>query len=354
MDRRVLQACCPDTPRAPAGRTGCTELSKALDEAAGALLERHLELSKEWFPHELVPWELGRRCGPDGSAPPPADPLPEGVRSALFVNLLTEDNLPHYFAALSDSFRSCSALCEWSRRWAAEEQRHAIVLRDWICVTRQLDLVRLERARMSQLSCGFDAGVRAAGLLDGIVYLAVQELATRISHWNTGRFLDPVGTAVMKRISADENRHHLFYRELVSVALAVDPSSTVEAIDRQVSAFEMPGTSIEEFPRHARAIAAAGIYDLRLHHDQVLRPLVVTQWRLESIGSLDGEAEASREHLFGRMERLRRVVERMEPPLPEGPGRPDDRSGAPALAPEPLSPSPGSATARPSSSGRRG
>ena len=313
MDRRVLQACGPDTPRAPAGRTGCTELSKALDEAAGALLERHLELSKEWFPHELVPWELGRRCGPDGSAPPPADPLPEGVRSALFVNLLTEDNLPHYFAALADSFRSCSALCEWSRRWAAEEQRHAIVLRDWICVTRQLDLVRLERARMRQLSSGFEPGVRACSLLDGVVYLALQELATRVSHWNTGRLLDPVGAAIMKRISADENRHHLFYRELVSAALSVDPSSTVEAIDRQVTAFEMPGTLIEDFSRHARAIAASGIYDLRLHHDQVLKPLVITQWRLDGIGPLDGEAEASRGHLLQRMERLRRVTLRMDP-----------------------------------------
>ena len=298
---------------ATGGRVGSTELAEVLDDAAGRLLERHLEQSKEWFPHELVPWELGERCGAGQTPPPPADPLPEGVRSALFVNLLTEDNLPHYFAALADAFRSCSALGEWSRRWAAEEQRHAIVLRDWICVTRHLDLVRLERARMRQLSAGFEPGVRARGLLDGVVYLALQELATRVSHWNTGRLLDPDGAAVMKRISADENRHYLFYRELVSAALIADPCSTVEAIDRQVTAFEMPGTLIEDFSRHAQAIAAAGIYDLRSHHDQVLEPLVVTHWRLEAIRSLDGEAERSRSHLFDRMDRLRRVIERMEP-----------------------------------------
>ncbi len=317
MDRQGLQGCSEGAGAGTSGRIGSTELAEVLDDAAGRLLERHPEQSKEWFPHELVPWELGERCGAGQTPPPPVDPLPEGVRSALFVNLLTEDNLPHYFAALADAFRSCSALGEWSRRWAAEEQRHAIVLRDWICVTRHLDLVKLERARMRQLTSGFDPGVRAGGLLDGVVYLALQELATRVSHWNTGRLLDPVGAGVMKRISADENRHHLFYRELVSAALAVDPSSTVEAIDRQVTAFEMPGTTIEDFSRHARAIAAAGIYDLRLHHDQVLKPLVVTQWRLDDIAALDAVADRSRDHLFGRMERLRRVVERLDPPTTE-------------------------------------
>jgi acyl-[acyl-carrier-protein] desaturase len=329
MDHQRLQGYQEGNTGATIGRLSPTAIAEVLDDAAGHLLERHLEQSKEWFPHELVPWELGKRFGTGETPPPPDHPLPEGVRSALFVNLLTEDNLPHYFAALADAFRSCSALGEWSRRWAAEEQRHAIVLRDWICVTRHLDLVGLERARMRQLTSGFEPGVRARGLLDGVVYLALQELATRVSHWNTGRLLDSDGAEVMKRISADENRHYLFYRELVSAALGADPSSTVEAIDRQVTAFEMPGTLIEDFSRHARAIAAAGIYDLRLHHDQVLKPLVSTHWHLEATGSLDAAAEQSRSHLFARMDRLRRVIERMEP----GSGLAGSESGPATLAP---------------------
>ncbi len=313
-------------------RLGDAELRDLLDESAGQLLERHLDRSKEWFPHELVPWELGRRCSGGETPPPAGDPLPAGVLSALFVNLLTEDNLPHYFAALADTFRSASALGEWSRRWAAEEQRHATVLRDWICVTRHLDLVRLERARMKQLSSGFDPGVRAHGLVDGVVYLALQELATRISHWNTGRLLDPCGAAVMKRVAADENRHYLFYRDLVSVALEIDSSATVEALDRQLTRFEMPGTLIEDFSRHARAIADAGIYDLRIHHDQVVSPLVIGHWRLPELDGLDAPAERARDHLLSHLERLRRVVARMPPssdlggPGPAGQG-PADHSG---------------------------
>jgi acyl-[acyl-carrier-protein] desaturase len=45
---------------------------------------------------------------------------------------------------------------------------------------------------------------------DGLVYLVLQELATRISHGSTGRLLDEIGAAVLKRFAADENRHFLF------------------------------------------------------------------------------------------------------------------------------------------------
>ena len=286
-------------------------LRESLDDCAGHLLQRHLTHAKEWFPHELVPWELGRRFKPGEIFEPEGDPLPAGVSSALFVNLLTEDNLPHYFHTIAQVVGMDSALGEWSRRWAAEEQRHAIVLRDWLCVTRKLDLVALERARMRQVSSGFRAGGRGRSLTDGLVYLALQELATRISHWNTGRLLDEVGTAILKRVAADENLHYLFYRELVTGALRADPSRTVEAIDRQVTSFEMPGAEIDGFAGHAASIAAAGIYDFRIHYEQVLVPVVINHWRLESVEGLDADGERARDHLLTWMARLRRVAARM-------------------------------------------
>jgi acyl-[acyl-carrier-protein] desaturase len=287
-------------------------LAETLNECAGHLLERHLAHTKEWFPHELVPWDLGRRYV-RGQAPPPEGPsLPDGVLSALFVNLLTEDNLPHYFHNIASAFGTESALAEWSRRWAAEEQRHAIVLRDWISVTRMLDLFALERARMRHVSAGFDPGIRALSMTDGIVYLTLQELATRISHWNTGRCLDESGAAVMKRVAADENLHFLFYRDLTTAALNSDPSGTVKAIDRQVTCFQMPGSTMDGFTAHAVSIAAAGIYDFRVHYEQVLLPVVMTHWRLESIEGLDGDAERAREHLVCWIARMRRIASRME------------------------------------------
>ncbi|MGH9058345.1 MAG: acyl-ACP desaturase, partial [Acidimicrobiales bacterium] len=85
------------------------EVRESLDVHAGRLLERHLSRSKEWFPHELVPWGSGRDFAPGQDSPIDGEPLPVGVSSALFVNLLTEDNLPHYFHVVASAFGADTA-----------------------------------------------------------------------------------------------------------------------------------------------------------------------------------------------------------------------------------------------------
>ena len=123
----------------------------------------------------------------------------------------------------------------------------------------------------------------------------LQELATRISHRNTGKLLDdPAGYEVMARVAADENLHYLFYRDLATGRARVDPSGMVVAIERQVRDFEMPGTGIADFAAHAQAIADAGIYDFAIHHDQILRPSSCRHWGLEGLEGLDAEGEAAR------------------------------------------------------------
>ena len=274
------------------------------------LLDTHLSRSKEWFPHELVPWSRGRDFEPGEVWVGGAEPLAEGVRSSLFVNLLTEDNLPHYFRSIDALYGSDDAWGTWSRRWTAEEGRHSIVLRDYLTVTRLLDPVELERARMLQVSGG--QVPQPGGPLDGLAYVALQELATRVAHRNTGQHLtDPVGIAVMNRVAADENLHFLFYRDLVSAALELDPSATVCAIERQVHDFEMPGTGIVDFGAHAAAIARSGIYDLLVHHDSVLVPTVLRQWRVTELVGLTDEAEQARDRLLQRIERIGRAGRRI-------------------------------------------
>lgn len=275
------------------------------------LLDRHLGTAKEWFPHEFVPWSRGRDFA-EGEEFDPADAgLDPGVRSALLVNLLTEDNLPHYFGNIQARFGRDDAWGEWSRRWTAEEGRHAIVMRDYLTVTRSIDLRELERTRMIQVSTGIVPN--PPGIADGIVYVALQELATRIAHRNTGVLLDDeAGKAVMVRVAADENLHHLFYRDLVSTAIEIDPSTVVEAIDRRVRDFEMPGTGIPDFNAHAKLIAAAGIYDFAIHHDQILVPVVFTHWKLEQLTGLTPEAEVARDRVVRHVERLGALAQRMK------------------------------------------
>jgi Fatty acid desaturase len=74
-----------------------------------------------------------------------------------------------------------------------------VVLRDYLLVTRNLDPVALERGRMAVLQQGWTPDKPALGLL---AYAAFQELATRISHGNTGRYSnDPVADKIMARSS---------------------------------------------------------------------------------------------------------------------------------------------------------
>jgi acyl-[acyl-carrier-protein] desaturase len=147
---------------------------------------------------------------------------------------------------------------------------------------------------------------------DGIVYVALQEIATRIAHRNTGKLLnDPAGEAIMSRVAADENLHHLYYRDLCSAALEIDPSGMVAAIERQVRHFEMPGVGIPDFGRHARAIADAGVYDFASHHDQILVPVILKHWRIDRVQNLKAAGEQARERLLHHMERMNSAAKRL-------------------------------------------
>ncbi|CAL9628922.1 Putative acyl-[acyl-carrier-protein] desaturase DesA1 [Streptomyces sp. enrichment culture] len=270
-------------------------------------LHRHLGVAREWFPHEYIPWSTGRDFdGPLGGEEwtPDEATLPEVARTSLVVNLLTEDNLPGYHFAVAE-FGKDGAWGNWVDRWTAEEARHGTALRDYLLVTRAVDPRALERARMTHMSAGYD---RPDGFsaLHAIGYAAFQELATRISHRNTGRVsTDPVCDALLARIAADENLHMVFYRNLVEAAFELAPDTAMEVVRDVVVGFEMPGSTIKDFGRKSAEIAIAGIYDLRLHHDNVVMPILRTLRVLERDG-LGPAGEAAREELAAFLDRLDR------------------------------------------------
>jgi acyl-[acyl-carrier-protein] desaturase len=292
-------------------------LIEELEPVAAKLLERHMGVAKEWFPHELVPYSRGKDFEPGRQwVPEDADfgtagtEIDEAVRSALYLNLLTEDNLPYYFRDIDRLFGSDTAFGEWARNWTAEEGRHSIVMRDYFTVTRALDPIALERGRMIQVRGGQVPTPNDA--FEALAYVSMQELATRISHRNTGKLMkDEMGTAIMSRVGNDENLHYLFYRDLTSAALELDPSSTVLGIERAVRTFSMPGLGIPNFDAMSREVAKVGIYDLLIHHDQILEPVIMRHWKLMEITGLSDEAEAARESIIKRMARTAKVGKRL-------------------------------------------
>jgi acyl-[acyl-carrier-protein] desaturase len=170
--------------------------------------------------------------------------------------------------------------------------------------------VELERARMEVMQTGYDT--QEAPLLRVLAYVAFQELATRISHRNTGRHAgDPIAERLLTRVSTDENLHMVFYRNLVKAALCHSPGPTLRAITDEVTGFNMPGIVIPGFARKAAQIARAGIYDLRIHHDEVIWPLL-RQWGVFDLEGLDAEGEKARTELADFLTQLDGQASRFE------------------------------------------
>jgi acyl-[acyl-carrier-protein] desaturase len=298
--------------------TESLDLLRELQPAAEAALERHLRLAKEWMPHEYVPWGRGRDFNRDFNETPwdPSQSSLSPIAQVAFeVNLLTEDNLPSYHREIVSAFGRDGVWGTWVHRWTAEEGRHSLCMRDYLLVTRGVDPVELERGRMRQVEQSFDSrGPDGVGKtqLEVIAYVSFQELATRISHRNTGVYTeDPVAERLLARVAADENLHMIFYRDLMAAALELDPSASVRAISKEVIGFQMPGTGIADFDRKARQIAKAGIYDLRIHHDEVIWPLL-RKWNLFDLEGLDATAEAAREELRAFLAALDSLASRYE------------------------------------------
>ena len=111
------------------------------------MYDRHAKVAEEWFPHDYIPYRLGRDF--DKEPWTPEQPRLTGIAQTAFeVNLLTEDNLPSYHRLIHGMFGTGDgAWINWIGRWTAEEGRHAIVLRDYLTVTRNLDPIALERGR---------------------------------------------------------------------------------------------------------------------------------------------------------------------------------------------------------------
>jgi acyl-[acyl-carrier-protein] desaturase len=275
-----------------------------LEAVVESNLDRHLASADDWMPHEYVPWSEGRSFAMLGGEPWSAEQsqLSPIARTALEVNLLTEDNLPSYHAELGRTFGREGAWGAWVNRWTAEEGRHASCLRDYLLVTRGIDPEQLERARMATLQEGFRSGDKS--LLHACAYVSFQELATRVSHRNTGRYCqDPVADRLLARIAMDENLHMIFYRNLVKAALQIAPSQTLRAIADEVAGFTMPGSVIPGFARKAAQIAYAGIYDLRIHHDDVIMPLL-RYWQVFETEGLEQEGELALDQLMATLEAL--------------------------------------------------
>jgi len=276
-----------------------SRLIRDLEPIVAVELERHLGIQKNWYPHEYVPWSEGRDfAGPlNGDAWEAKDSrLSSVAQDSLILNLLTEDNLPSYHTEITLSKGRDGAWGNWIERWTAEEGRHAIVIRDYLMATRGVDPYELEDLRMAHMSLGYQTPYEN-DMLHTIAYVSFQELATRISHRNTGKISDdPIAEGMMQRIALDENLHMIFYRNTLKAALDLEPNAAMRAITDVVTNFDMPGANMPGFGRKAVQIALAGIYDMQQHLEEVIAP-VLRAWDVFERNDLSGDGLVARDEL---------------------------------------------------------
>ena len=314
------------------------ELVAAVETTVETLMAEHRERREHWYAHEYVPWEQGRSYVAEPWDESQASLSPE-VRTSLVLNLLTEDNLPYYHAEIASHMPEGSALERWTHLWTAEEAQHSIALRSYLLTSRNCDPDLLEDDRVATVRKGWagdmDTAVdlfnytaaleddRLVTMEEGyhtgrddlpalFVYTSAQELATRVSHRNAGVLADDeVAYKIMARIAADENHHFLFYRGVAAALIEQDPSTMVEAIHRVFTNFAMPGTSIPGFVRRAVEMAKAGVYNLRIHHDRVLLPLI-RDWGVENLTGLNARARELQEKVMELPAQVLRKAEVLE------------------------------------------
>lgn len=285
------------------------ELVEAVDDDIAALMATHLEKRPTWYAHEFVKWEQGRSFVDEPWDESECTLSPE-VREALILNLLTEDNLPYYHFSIARHFPSDSAIGKWTRRWVAEESQHSIAIRDYLLTSRNCDPRALEDDRTAMISKGWDAPW--IDPVDIFVYTSAQELATRVSHRNTGvKADDEVAYEIMKRVAADENYHYIFYKGIVQAMMKLDPSTCISSMRKVYENFDMPGTVAPKFRRRATYAARAEIYDMRIHAEKIIAP-VLREFKIENIDDLTPQADEDREALIALPGKLLERAERFE------------------------------------------
>ncbi|MGV9414487.1 acyl-ACP desaturase [Nocardia sp. NPDC003693] len=272
------------------------ELLESLAPEVEANLVRHVAVAAEWQPHDYVPWDDGRNFeflgGTDWE--PAQSELSDVSKLALTVAVLVADNLPAYHRELAKYLRT-GPWWRWVGRWTAEENRHEIMIRNYLMVTRAVDPIALERVRMEHMTLGFSRP--GMHLIDVLAASAFEEAAAAVRHRNTAALSeDPIVVTIAERLAADDELHAIFFANLVSAALDQAPDQAVRAIADRVADFRVPVVNLPDGTNSDDLLAAAGIYDPARQNELVFTPLL-ERWNIFGRTDFSEKGEKARAEL---------------------------------------------------------
>ncbi len=238
-------------------------LTRELEPVVADNLARHLDTADEWYAHDYVPFGEGRNFAFLGGQDwdPTQVTLPREVVDPLEVLLITKDNLAGYHRELVEHFILQDKWGRWLGRWTAEENLHAIAIRDYLVVTRNFDPNADERVRVGHVMRGYRASNFTQ--IETLVFMALYERAHAVYLGNLEATInEPVLKKLVGRIASDEQRHQEFFDNLVTHCLERHRDSTLAAIARRGVGFPVIGGDILEYrDNKLRTVAEAGIFD---------------------------------------------------------------------------------------------
>ncbi|MFT4199209.1 acyl-ACP desaturase [Gordonia sp. (in: high G+C Gram-positive bacteria)] len=276
------------------------DLVVALEKALPELAEEHQADATPWQPHDWVPWDKGRNfafLGGEDWKPSDSDTSDE-VRAALLALLLLKDNLPSYHRILAMYFPAFSDWRQLVGTWTAEDNRHAIALRDYLVVTRALDPVDAENRRRIHVVQGYrqhEEDVKDLRPMDVLALLAVHELQTAaFVKVLRGKVSDEVLAQILDKIEADDASQARYFMNFLGAGLVADADAAVNGIDWALDHIDVIGADIADFDEQRKLFAD---YETEQTHAAIAKA-IVDQVKLESVDCTSDEAKAAKERVL--------------------------------------------------------
>jgi acyl-[acyl-carrier-protein] desaturase len=288
------------------------EVLVTLEPLVREQIELHKGGRKLWFPNDLL--SADEQAGEEVEAEilrtrDAARGLPDPVRVALALNLLTEEGLPHFHRLIAVYLGNESPWSTWNNLWTAEEDRHGCAMRDYIREARIFDMGALERMQFQYIDAGFEPEWE----MDPyrlLAYTSLQEKATQVSHSNTGRICgqyEPRIQRVLAHISADESRHYAFYRACFAGILKTDVNRALHSLLKVAIGFAMPGHAIAGFDDMSEVLRRSNIFGTR-QYQKILEELLEF-WNIGGLTGLSDLGRQAQEKLMKLPARLARMAD---------------------------------------------
>jgi acyl-[acyl-carrier-protein] desaturase len=236
-------------------------LTLELEPVVAENLQRHLDTAEDWMAHDYVPWDQGENFAFLGGKDwePSQVSLPQAVVDALEILLITKDNLAGYHRELVEHFILEDKWGRWLGRWTAEEHLHAIVLRNYLVVTRNFDPSANEDVRVEHVMKGYRADQLSQ--IETLVFMAFFERALGVFCRRLAEQIDePVLKSLIERIALDEERHAEFFTNLVRWCAQYDDTATVAAVASRAAGLQVIGADIDAYQDKVAHVADAGVF----------------------------------------------------------------------------------------------